>query len=963
MNEASLSEKVSVESLVARAADEFLERQKNGEKPDIEEYAARYPQAADLLRKVLAALELIGFSQFSGSGLSADAAEPVGTLGDFRILREVGRGGMGIVYEAEQISLGRRVALKVLPFAATLDARHLQRFHNEARAAASLDHPAIVQVHAVGCERGVHFYAMQFIDGQSLDAFLRRLRQEAAASRIDDPERTTDELNPPAPDKTFVEMQTKATMQPVPPGPASFRRVAEWGIAAAGALEHAHGMGIVHRDIKPANLLIDGQGQLWITDFGLARAASDPGLTLTGDVLGTLRYMSPEQALAKHSLVDYRTDVYSLGVTLYELLTLHPAIDGEDREEMLRKIALEEPVPPRQRSRSIPGDLETIVLKAMEKNPADRYLSAQELADDLRRFLEDKPIQARRPTWAQRLRKWERRHNTAVIATGVATLLILLVIVGLLAVTDMQIRAEQRRTEEERDRTKAALTAEGEQRRLAEANLGLSLQALDEIFISPADVEVGQAQRQRRSLMTARQERIDRVHLQQGLEFYEKFAQTNRASNRLQGETGRAYQRAGSIQVTLGQQDKAEVAFRKAITILEKAEEKSPLEPAFRRELVYAYHDLSQLLMASGRAREAEEILRRDVVISEKLVTDFPAVPHDRLHLCHACCSLADLLKRTGRRQEAEDYSRQALEVARSIMADFPALDDASNYRLFSSLGELLTGQGRLAEAELPHRENLELARRLVARSPTVADHWQKMTLSQTCLVRLYIRADQLDKAEQVYRQSIALGKRLTTRFPAVAAYPEGPAWSHVGLGDLLWVRGQYAAAAEEYQRSVAVKPDYADGHWKLAWFRANCSEMKYRDPTRAVEEARKALALVMDNGHYWKTLGWACYRAGKWEVAIQDLEIANRLCAGGGSYEWIALAMAHWQRGDKELARQWYAKACQWMEDHKDPFAKEPGFFWEEEFRRIRTEAAELLQITERKTQREGTKDAKKPK
>jgi hypothetical protein len=118
-----------------------------------------------------------------------------------------------------------------------------------------------------------------------------------------------------------------------------------------------------------------------------------------------------------------------------------------------------------------------------------------------------------------------------------------------------------------------------------------------------------------------------------------------------------------------------------------------------------------------------------------------------------------------------------------------------------------------------------------------------------------------------------------------------------------------------------------------------------------------------MDNGHYWKTLGWASYRTGRWEVAIQALEIANRLCAGGGSYEWFALAMAHWQRGDKELARQWYAKACRWMEDHKDPNAKEPGFFWEEELRRFRTEAAELLQITKQKTQPEVPKDAKKPK
>jgi serine/threonine protein kinase len=162
-----------------------------------------------------------------------------------------------------------------------------------------------------------------------------------------------------------------------------FRRIAEWGIQAAKALEHAHGMGLVHRDIKPANLLVDAQGQLWVTDFGLARTAANPGLTMTGDVVGTLRYMSPEQSLAKHGLVDHRTDVYALGATLYELLTLRPAVAGKDREEMLRNLALEEPKSPRAVCGSIPADLETIVLKALSKEPGDRFATAQELADDL----------------------------------------------------------------------------------------------------------------------------------------------------------------------------------------------------------------------------------------------------------------------------------------------------------------------------------------------------------------------------------------------------------------------------------------------------------------------------------------------------------------------------------------------------------------------------------------------------
>src|SRR5205085_5778169 len=166
------------------------------------------------------------------------------------------------------------------------------------------------------------------------------------------------------------------------------RRLAEWGVQAAEALDHAHQAGIVHRDVKPANLMLDERGNLWVTDFGLAHVQhSEASLTRTGDLVGTLRYMSPEQALAKRVVIDHRTDVYSLGVTLYELLTLHPALDGRDRQELLRQIAFEEPPPPRRHNPAVPRELETVVLKAMAKEPADRYASAQELADDLRRFL------------------------------------------------------------------------------------------------------------------------------------------------------------------------------------------------------------------------------------------------------------------------------------------------------------------------------------------------------------------------------------------------------------------------------------------------------------------------------------------------------------------------------------------------------------------------------------------------
>src|SRR5262245_51063657 len=415
------------DQLLDEVVTAYLRAVAAGQAPDRETLLVRHPDlAADLveffadqdrLQHVAAPLRKVARAAAGEEELVAH------TLGDFRILREVGRGGMGVVFEAEQISLGRRVALKVLPFAATMDPRQLLRFQNEAKAAASLEHPHIVPVYGVGSERGVHYYAMKFIDGQSLDTLLHNLRRPA--------DLTTDEPGM----EGAVAVTVAGTAEPTERAPrdtATFRRVAEWGVQAAEALEHAHVLGIVHRDVKPGNLMVDGQGKVWVTDFGLARLGADAGLTLTGDLMGTLRYMSPEQALAKHGLVDHRTDVYGLGVTLYELLTLEPAVTGQDREEVLHRIAAEEPRPPRRLDRAIPAELETVVLKAMAKDPAERYATAGALADDLRRFLADEPIRARRPTLAQRLRKLGRRHRAVgTTATVAAAALLVLGVVGL----------------------------------------------------------------------------------------------------------------------------------------------------------------------------------------------------------------------------------------------------------------------------------------------------------------------------------------------------------------------------------------------------------------------------------------------------------------------------------------------------------------------------------------------------
>jgi serine/threonine protein kinase len=448
----------SVEELVGRIADEFTQRLNRGERPSVEEYASAFaqdrPEIAALLRELLPALNWLQRPEVAAALADADPllAAP---LGDFRLIREIGRGGMGVVYEARQLSLKERtVAVKVLPFAATLDPRQLQRFKNEAEAAARLHHEHVVPVYCIGCERGVHYYAMQYIEGLSLAALIEKLRRLAGLDPAD-PQRTAPHLAAPAVGQDTAPVAALTT-EGANRSAEFFNTVARLGLEAAQGLAHAHGMGVLHRDIKPANLLVDNRCSLWITDFGLAQVCSDTRLTRTGELLGTVRYMSPEQALAKRVVVDERTDVYSLGATLYELLTLEPVFNGRDRQELLRQIAFDDPRPLRSHNRSIPRDLETIVATAVAKAPAHRYASAGALAMDLRRFLNGEPIKARPeglPRWVWR----KSRRHAAGILLGLSAVITTVILV--LFLLHLNRPPEPSTEEEEERRQQAALAA------------------------------------------------------------------------------------------------------------------------------------------------------------------------------------------------------------------------------------------------------------------------------------------------------------------------------------------------------------------------------------------------------------------------------------------------------------------------------------------------------------------------
>jgi eukaryotic-like serine/threonine-protein kinase len=391
-------------------------------------------------------------------------------LGDFEIGRELGRGGMGVVFEARQVSLNRLVALKVLGGAAGLTRTAVARFRREAETAARLHHTNIVPIYATGEDAGVHYYAMELVAGPSLDRVLGGLRRESGAGPLTV---LSTEAGPAALASPAAYRHDRT--EPGPPvgsslGPDGpyYETVARLVAEVADALHYAHQNGVIHRDVKPSNLLLSPDGRLRVNDFGLARLLEQPGMTVSGDFVGTPAYMPPEQIAAGRA-VDRRTDVYSLGATLYELLTLRPPFAGESRAEVLAQVLEKDPAPPRRVNPGLPRDLETICLKALEKSAARRYQSAAEFAADLRRFLAGEPPAARRVGAVGRV--WKHARRRPVVASLLAAVIVLATS-GATAVTLLWQQAESALAGERVARRDEAIQREKTEAELA-AKLGL----------------------------------------------------------------------------------------------------------------------------------------------------------------------------------------------------------------------------------------------------------------------------------------------------------------------------------------------------------------------------------------------------------------------------------------------------------------------------------------------------------
>jgi serine/threonine-protein kinase len=963
-----MSGSASEPDVLGQLAEEFLERCRLGERPAPTEYAARHPELAEQIRELFPALMLMEDVR-PGPPTRGDVppcTDSPRRLGEYRIVREIGRGGMGVVYEAEQESLGRRVALKVLAPGALCDARQAERFQREARAAARLHHTNIVPVFAVGEEAGTHYYVMQYIEGRPLDdvlAELRRLRDEAGPTTEKVPSAASSSSLLSDPHRPFA------------------KSVAHLGVQVADALEYAAGQGVLHRDVKPSNLLLDVWGSVWLADFGLAKATGTPDLTRSGDLFGTLRYLAPERFEGR---ADVRSDVYALGLTLYEVLALRPAFDGNNQAELARQITTVEPPRLDRLNPHLPRDLVTIVHKAMARDPGDRYQTAAALAEDLRRFLDDRTILARRVSLPEQAVRWCRRNPAG--AGLVAALLLLTVLATGGGAWLWQQRVERqneaarreneaaRREELARQAVEAALE-QGDPRRTrgrwpeARAVLTHAKGRLDEANSEDLRQRLRQTLSDLELAIRLEQIRADRA----------TYAEDDFAGNTAVRDYNTAFTEAGL-----------------AVTELVTAERIR--RSAIREELIAALDDWALtttngvmrwwlMRLASSvdpdptwRDRLPGLLVWDERAALERLAAEVPVA-----QLSPQFLTLLEVrLRRAG--ADAEQLLRTAQQL-------HPA-----DFWLNLDLAMALLRKGKTADA-------VGFLRAALAARPDCSYVHNKLGLTLNSLgnaeeaIAAYRRAVALDGkhanahynlAEALFNQG-QTEKAVEEYHQAIAANPTAAKHSHNDLGELLEARGQVNEAMAEYRRAVARDPKATAPRHNLG--RAHAARHEW---AQAVEcYAQVAQRRQTDTGHFWfeyatvlllagdrpgylkacthmvercgdkmsdrrpyhvaractlapdsvPLVGWPArlvrdelddqggkfwslteqaalhYRAGRFKEAVLLLERSLQADSKSGRavLNWLWLALANHRLGKTEEARRWLGEAQKWFKQYGD--------------------------------------------
>ncbi len=889
-----------VQERLAEILEGYLNDLELGLPADADGLIARHPDLAGPIRTHLASLDFVYRATAPMRPAAAPRPEAAEAgrrqLGDYIILREIGRGGMGVVYEARQVSLDRRVALKVLPFAAVLDRKQVARFYNEAQAAAHLHHPNIVPVFSSGCDRGVHYYAMQFIEGQSLDLAIRQLRNLQSSRAA---------LCPPlsAPTQRQAGAETadgdSAGWNPVSSAAELksnqfFRTVARLGIEAAEALDYAHQCGVVHRDIKPSNLLLDAQGKLWISDFGQARFDANASLTATGDVLGTVRYMSPEQVAGKPSMVDLRTDVYSLGITLYELATLHDAFAGSDRQAFLRWISEEEPRPPRQVNPAIPIDLETILLKAIAKSAQDRYLTAKELADDLRRFLDGESILARRANLWDRAGKWTRRHHTLAAAAAVT---LAVVLVGSLAGT-LLIAAEHGKTKAALAQSETNFQQAAQNLRRAETHFRQLREVVDRFGAYHAE----------RLKDLPGVEPLRRELLLDTLNYYREFIRYASDDPTLQADLAVTYSKQAAVSEQIGDKSAALGADSQAAETFTQLVATQPADSHYQADLALCQNNLGLLLAETGKTQEAEEAYRSALKIQERLNVEQPDAADFQRDLALTYGNLGLLARSVNQPARAEQNYRVAIRIQETLAAKHPDQPEYLHHLAISYNNlSFLQAKSEPVKAEESSRKARTIQERLATAQPANTEYQSDLAMSYNNLGALQSYNGRTEQAQTSYGRAIAIQQQLVRKSPAVTRFRRDLAISHNNLGRVYSKSKQRDLAGKSFESARAIMKELVDDDPQELSYRGSLGGIYNNLGTNLEELHRPAEAVAMYEQAIQQQR-YCCDRAPQVAEFREFLErhYANdrRVLESTGNwqhYAEIAKAQSDWLKGDAQ--------------------------------------------------------------
>jgi len=825
-----------------------LSHLERGDEQALDALCAERPEQAATLRRRLGKLRAAGLVGIGGG----DDAFPE-RLGDFRLLQRVGGGGMGVVYLAEQISLDRRVALKLIRPERLYFPGARSRFVREARAVARLAHPGVVQVHAVGEENGTPFIAMEFVEGATLSSVLDDLRARSSA-------RTSGvELFDAV--CRLSDVDAGSFDRAAPPFGLGWSDACAWiGRELAQALEHAHQRGVVHRDLKPSNVMLTAGGRVLLVDFGLASASGVDPLTRTGSAIGSLPYMAPEQIEGRLDEVGAQTDIYALGVTLFELASLRRPFEAPD-ETRLRASILSSQAPRLSAlSPHASRDLESVVSVAMAPERRLRYVSAADLARDLSHVLAREPIEARPAGSFARARRWAQRHPAQALAGILAAVI---VVGGPLAYGVVQSRAAEKERElgreiaaarelaEQRNEQLSASNAELESRRaelavalqresrareLAQSNLDDAMDAVDTLLTRFADSQLQFA---------PQMGNLRRGLLEQALAFYERFVERRGDDPQVRRRAAVTLRKVSTLREDLGETEAAANAAQRAVDELRALEKTEPFSAELSLELCLALAQYEFTLLALQRNELAESLQRETI---ERLTALSQIEAHRELALSQLPITrlhLAELLRDTGREPEAIDVFRLAVAELRENIAAQPEDNDAQ-HRLglgLTSLANLACIDAKAADGERMHLEAIDAMRIAASRQP---DHPPVREALATALgsFGLFLSPRELDErfvpttdldAEAALREAIEINDGLIQQFPSrtVLRRNIGGECANLGihlarLGDFNAARPLVGRAVEEYEALVELEPLVADNHSHLGAALSNAGMLDF---------------------------------------------------------------------------------------------------------------------------------------